>query len=1154
LASGGFILGNAAADTGASVTVTGAGTTLATNNFEMRGGSGHSFTVANGATVTAGQTGVWINGGVGNPNAGQSNTTFTVTGAGSRFTMNGGLAIDWFDYGTGSRLIIGNGGVVDAPGTNYLGYFGGANNNSVSIDGSGSLWNIANLNGAFTPAGVNNTISVSNFGRIASSGNFQLGGQSGATVGNVLNISGGGQISVSATLNANATGNVVNLGDGGTLSTALVNSMALTGTNSMLNFNNGRLVANTSGNLVTGSGLIRLTGATFISSASGFTSNITSTIVGSGSLTKEDAGTLVLNAINDYTGNTVVNGGVLVADATNFSTGARAPLNAATALTLSNGTFRFTGTQGLSRTQVVNGLALNPGSNVVDANHVNTFTGFASPPTTTIDLSGTTGLLGITRNAGATVDFRATTGTYGTTAIVRSAQANNATNILGAWATVNNGANLAANNGSNVIVAYAGYGSLDAQAGGANGTVLDNTNANLRIDAAGTSGSVPIAGAVTNINTLLQNFGTASIIDTTPGVLRVGIDGGILISSSGQNLTIGTGANLGTLTAGGNADNVAGDLVLANFSGNTLTVNSTIADNVAGVVTVSKTGGGNVVLNGTSNSFTGTTFVNAGTLTLGASDVIGTGGVTINGGTLAMGTNSDSVGAVALTAGSITGFGGATLTSTSGFTFTNPGAVTISAALAGSVGITKSARGIVTLSGASTFNGATAVNEGVLKAGVVSVANTSGAFGNNSAITMGTALSAGLDITGFNTQIGSLTGGGYGAGGVVLGSATLSVGGDGTSPAAYLGPISGTGGVTKIGGGTWTVSGNSSYTGITKIDSGVLDLGFRIANGGIASSMGQSTNAAANLVIGGGTLRYSGTEATRTDRLFTIGSAAGDTAVIDASGTGALAFTNSGPIAFGNTNPHTLTLTGSNVGANSLAPVISDNTGQTSVVKDGVGSWTLASANTHSGTTLVNAGTLALGNVNALQNSTLDTGAAGAQTVTFAVTGTNTYNLGGLQGADAINAGANSLSVGANNTNATFTGDGIGAAFTKVGTAVQDLNGTSQNYGTLAVNDGTLNVNGTLGTGSSVVTVTDTIGLPATKLRFGTVSQTLSSLTIGAGATVVFTSGTASGAFSGGDGGGKAPSFGGGAVVPEPGTIGLLLVGALGMMGRRRRQ
>ncbi len=81
-----------------------------------------------------------------------------------------------------------------------------------------------------------------------------------------------------------------------------------------------------------------------------------------------------------------------------------------------------------------------------------------------------------------------------------------------------------------------------------------------------------------------------------------------------------------------------------------------------------------------------------------------------------------------------------------------------------------------------------------------------------------------------------------------------------------------------------------------------------------------------------------------------------------------------------------------------------------------------------------------------------------------------------------------------------------------------------------------------------------------TKLRFGSVSQTLSSLTIGAGATVIFTSGLASGSF-GDDGGGKgagfgspASSFGGGATVPEPGTLGLLLVGALGMLNRRRRQ
>ena len=115
------------------------------------------------------------------------------------------------------------------------------------------------------------------------------------------------------------------------------------------------------------------------------------------------------------------------------------------------------------------------------------------------------------------------------------------------------------------------------------------------------------------------------------------------------------------------------------------------------------------------------------------------------------------------------------------------------------------------------------------------------------------------------------------------------------------------------------------------------------------------------------------------------------------------------------------------------------------------------------------------------------------------------------------------MSVGANNTNATFTGNGVGATFTKVGTAVHDLNGANQNYGTLAVSDGSLNVNGTLGTGISAVTATDTIGGAATKLRCGTVSQTLSSLTIGVGATVVFTSVAASGSCGGGGGKAEGP-------------------------------
>ncbi len=82
------------------------------------------------------------------------------------------------------------------------------------------------------------------------------------------------------------------------------------------------------------------------------------------------------------------------------------------------------------------------------------------------------------------------------------------------------------------------------------------------------------------------------------------------------------------------------------------------------------------------------------------------------------------------------------------------------------------------VSGASVYTGNTTVTGGTLKAGVASVANVSGAFGKNSAVTLSNTAGVTLDITGFNTQIGSLAGGGATGGIVTLGAATLTTGGN----------------------------------------------------------------------------------------------------------------------------------------------------------------------------------------------------------------------------------------------------------------------------------------------------------------------------------------------------------------------------------------
>jgi autotransporter-associated beta strand protein len=80
--------------------------------------------------------------------------------------------------------------------------------------------------------------------------------------------------------------------------------------------------------------------------------------------------------------------------------------------------------------------------------------------------------------------------------------------------------------------------------------------------------------------------------------------------------------------------------------------------------------------------------------------------------------------------------------------------------------------------------------------------------------------------------------------------------------------ISGSASVTKNGLGKLKLTGLNTYSGATVVNSGILCASI-IANGGVASSIGQSSNLATNLVIGNAALQYDGNNAS-TDRAYTL--------------------------------------------------------------------------------------------------------------------------------------------------------------------------------------------------------------------------------------------------------------------------------------------
>jgi len=162
------------------------------------------------------------------------------------------------------------------------------------------------------------------------------------------------------------------------------------------------------------------------------------------------------------------------------------------------------------------------------------------------------------------------------------------------------------------------------------------------------------------------------------------------------------------------------------------------------------------------------------------------------------------------------------------------------------------------------------------------------------------------------------------------------------------------------------------------------------------------------------------------------------------------------------------------------------------VTKRGVGSVSFSAANTFGGIALVEEGNLRLDHVNALQNATLDTGTVGTQFVSFIIAGDNTYNIGGLQGSNALAIGGNTISVGANNANTTFSGaiSGANGALTKVGSGALTLDATNTYTGATTVSGGTLVI-------SSIGSIASSAGFVVG--TSGTLDVTANGLTVGSG-------------------------------------------------------
>ncbi len=608
---------------------------------------------------------------------------------------------------------------------------------------------------------------------------------------------------------------------------------------------------------------------------------------GAGSLNKSGNGTMSLSGTSTYTGSTAASGGTL-------ALGAAGSINGSSGITV-NGT----------GAKLIQGSSVGITPTVTLTN--GTLDGVGS--VSTVNVGAATG--GIVANGNGTPGGVLTIGTLtfagGATVnlLSSSTSAPLATTLLdttlaGAGAIVINASNSLWNNGATYDLI--GFGTLSG-AGLSNFAVGTITGLGARQSAllgqSGTAITLGITGDLPRWTGTGDATWTSAVQAPKNWVLQSdGVTGTDFFAVNDTPLFDDNAAGSTTVTI---TQNVSPTSTTFNNSSKNYAVSASGAFGITGGLLV-KSGTGSLTIN-TANSYSGGTTLNNGTLILNNAAALGTGALTINGGTLDHGTAGPLTlsGAIAQNwngdfsfAGSNDlnlGTGAVALNATRTITTNGTAALSATGPVSGiGFGITKAGNGTLILSGANTFSGAVTVNAGNLQLGGVNTftggatvnggmlqlnasqlftggvtinggvvrAGNAGAFNTvaPNAVIFGPATTGKLQIAGNNVTVSALTNdvsvGTPVVENGVAGTATLTIAN--AAADTYAGVLQdgavGSLAISKTGVGTLTLTGPNTYTGSTIIGGGTLEI-FNVAALGNTSFIAEKSGGVLRIDTGG---------------------------------------------------------------------------------------------------------------------------------------------------------------------------------------------------------------------------------------------------------------------------------------------------------------